>query len=163
MGPKFNFSDLCLMHSTIVEKSSQKNLVHQGGSNLLKIKIEILKNGKNNGYQFRFLALLKTTFCSHHFSYSSHSFLVTEFFLVSFCSSDVCATLHTPLFSFSIQFSHNCGESMEKVCFYQFFLLVLQSVYIWACSKKTKLKLKNPLCVKLEDELRIIEQPAFCF
>ena len=66
------------------------------------------------------MALLKTTFYSHHFSYSSYSFLGTELFLISFCSWDVCATLHRPLFLCSFLFSHNCGRSMEKVCFFTF-------------------------------------------
>ena len=59
MGKKFNFGDLCLMLSTILEESAQKNLGLQGSSNLLKMEIEILKNGKNNGYWFSFLPLLK--------------------------------------------------------------------------------------------------------
>ena len=48
-------------------------------------------------------------------------FLGTELFLISFCSWDVCATLHRPLFWCSFLFSHNCGKSMEKVCFLTFF------------------------------------------
>jgi len=112
MGKKCHFWIFHLKSSITHAGSPLKFFWPYDKQNPLKMTTEILKNGKNNGYMFRFLALLKSNILLHYFRIFSHNFWDTNKNLVSFCSPNECASSYVAFF---LIFDLVCLQSW-KIC-----------------------------------------------
>ena len=88
MSKKCNFRIFRPKSSITIAGSPLNFFLPYDKQNPLKMTTEILKNGKNNRYRFRFLALLKSNILPHYF----RIFFSTNKNLVSFCSPNECAS-----------------------------------------------------------------------
>ena len=105
MGQKYHFKILHPKSSITHAGSPRKIIWPYDKNNTLKMSTEILKNDKNNGYRFRFLALLKTYIFIFHFGSPPTVFELQQFFWCHFVPL-MCAQLYKHFFSnFDLVFS----------------------------------------------------------
>jgi len=126
--------------SSIIHAGSPKNIIWPyDKNNTLKMSAEILKNDKNNGHRFRFLALLKTYIFIFHFGSPPTVFELQQFFWCHFVPL-MCAQLYKYFFSnFDLVFSKS-WKMYEKMGFLWFFLPLQKIFYISLCRNKTRSK-----------------------